>query len=135
MIPTEVEGPRRRSEIAIATRRMMPHTPRVRLRLSGSNSSAFRAFVAAVVFGGVLMAIGLAAAPQLHHWLHQSDGATHVCAATLLSSGSVEHSACEPVFASPHDLPTARVLFARTLPALIAALDFARLEHAPPALS
>jgi hypothetical protein len=106
----------------------------MRLRLLGKGSPAFRAFIAAILFCGVGLTVGLSAAPQLHDRLHKSDGPSHECAATLLSSGSVDHSHCEPVLRAPvamaaaHFVVTARVR-------VIARTEFSILEHAPPANS
>lgn len=104
------------------------------LRLTGGNSSAFRALIAAVLFCGVVLTVGLSAAPQLHDWLHKTDAANHECAATLLSNGSWQHSACEPVLTAPQQVP-AGPSFITPGVRVIARAEVSILEHAPPANS
>jgi hypothetical protein len=83
-----------------------------------------------VAFG---LAAGLSAAPQLHSLLHKiGDRSTHECAATLMSSGSVEHSACEPISVEPKPAPSVPAYRPQLLPRVLASFYFARLEHAPP---
>jgi hypothetical protein len=103
--------------------------------------SAFRglmkrldACIAALLFCGVVISVGLAAAPQLHDWLHKGSGASHECAATLMSNGSLEHSACDPVLKAPQP---ARVAPTFVTPGIrvIARAEASILEHAPPANS
>ncbi len=96
----------------------------------------FRRTLAALLFAAMTLAAALAVTPQLHAWLHSTgDRTTHQCAATLLSSGSVEHTPAEPI--AVERAPEAN---AETLPALAVAhvLSFfggSSLEHAPPAQS
>jgi hypothetical protein len=104
----------------------------VRLRLSGEHSPAVRALIAAVLFCGIALTIGLFAAPQLHDSLHKSDGTTHECAATHLSSGSWEHSSCAPVLSAPQAVPVSPS-FVKPGVRVIARAGFSVLEHAPPA--
>jgi len=95
-----------------------------------------RAISAALLFAAVAVAAGLSSAPQLHEWLHDiGDFANHECAATLLSSGGVEHSDGAPVFRAPQAAPTARALSSRPVQHASASLEFSLLEHAPPVLS
>ena len=96
--------------------------------------SRFRALIASVLFCSVAFAIGLSSAPQLHDALHKSDRTTHECAATLLSSGSWEHSACEPAPTAPEAAPEIILSVAADLP-VVARPETSILEHAPPALS
>ena len=95
-----------------------------------------RALIAAVLFCGVGLAFGLSAAPQLHDWVHKRDrSASHECAATLLSSGSWEHSACEPTLTHAPGLRALQLVAFAVLPHLAPHLEFSLLEHAPPAFS
>lgn len=105
-------------------------------RLIGRSATGMRALVAAGLLSLFAFALALSASPQLHERLHESDLAGHhQCAATLLSSGSCEHSAApaNPV-AVPHS-PAKRIYLAQHRHQVIALLDFSLLEHAPPALS
>ena len=98
--------------------------------------SRFRSLVASLLFCSVALAIGLSAAPQLHDALHKGDrSTTHECAVTLLSSGSWQHSACEPAVIDPEHAPRVHIIEAAAAPKLVASLEFSRLEHAPPVLS
>ncbi|MFN2474901.1 MAG: hypothetical protein ABR526_00975 [Chthoniobacterales bacterium] len=106
----------------------------MRLRLNGRHSSAFSALVAAVLFCGVALSVGLSTAPQLHEWLHQTNGTSHECSATLLSHGSWEHSAVEPILSEPERAPITRS-FVAPEPRAIALAETSVLEHAPPANS
>ena len=93
--------------------------------------SRFRALIASVLFCSVTFAIGLSAVPQLHDALHHGE---HQCAATLLSSGSWEHSAPEPTLIAPQP-PPATVALVKACLRVIARPQTSILEHAPPALS
>ncbi|MBA3881565.1 MAG: hypothetical protein H0X73_02375 [Chthoniobacterales bacterium] len=106
----------------------------MRSRFSGLKASALRAAIAAVLFCGVALTVGLSAAPQLHHWLHKSEGGNHECAATQLSSSSWEHSACDPVLTAPQPAPVSPS-FVRPGLRVIAQVSSSILEHAPPARS
>ena len=104
-------------------------------RPTNVHPGSFRALIAALLFCGVTFAFGLSAAPQLHDSLHHDHrAATHQCAATLLSSGSWEHSAPEPAITAPQPAP---VTFSFLKPGhrVIAQAKSSILEHAPPALS
>ncbi len=115
----------------VASRGRNAQTLAMRRRIRGEKVRAFRAFVAAVLFCGVALTVGLSAAPQLHEWLHKSDGTTHECAATLMSSGSVDQANCEPVLKAPQAVP-ASPSFVTPGVRVIARAEFSILEHAPP---
>ena len=103
---------------------------------SRTMSGKLRATSAALLFAAIAFAISLSAAPQLHAWLHKiGDRTTHECAATLISSGSLEDSPCEPVATEPQRAPGAPAFLMRNVVRAIAALGSALLEHAPPAHS
>lgn len=98
-------------------------------------SGKLRPIVAALLFCSIAIAISLAASPQLHTWWHKSDAANHECAATLISSGSVEHAAGEPIATQPTRAPHVVTFRMPGHPRFLARLGFSLLEHAPPALS
>ena len=101
----------------------------------GENSRT-RSAMAALFCAAFVFAVGLSVSPQLHDWLHKSgDQPAHQCAATILSSGGVEHSACEPALVQPSRLARGSILPAVGFPRLRASLPFSLLEHAPPAHS
>ncbi len=99
-------------------------------------SGKLRPLIAALLFAAVGLALGLSSAPRLHEFLHKGiDRTTHECAATLLSSGSAEHSACPPLFCAPGRAPILRAVAIERLSHAAPALEFSRLEHAPPVFS
>lgn len=98
-------------------------------------SGQLRATFAALLLAAVALALGLSASPQLHQRLHQdSNWTSHECAATLLSSGSVEHSAVGLLALEPERVPRGPALAVVRCPRRAARLAFSLLEHAPPAL-
>ncbi|MBA2742886.1 MAG: hypothetical protein H0U43_00970 [Chthoniobacterales bacterium] len=96
--------------------------------------NSLRALTAAILFCAVVITVGLSAAPRLHDWLHKPGSGTHECAATLMSSGSWEHSASEPVLAAPKPAAVS-ASFVSPGVRVIARVDSSILEHAPPANS
>ncbi|MBA2742750.1 MAG: hypothetical protein H0U43_00280 [Chthoniobacterales bacterium] len=106
----------------------------MRLRLIAGSSTALGALIAAVLFCGIVLSVGLSAAPQLHQWLHKTKGDSHECAATLMSKGTWEHSACDPVLSAPQQAP-ATPSFGKPGLRVMARAETSILEHAPPANS
>jgi len=105
-------------------------------RLISARSANLRRLAAAFLFAAIALAVGLSAAPQAHEWLHKvGDRTNHECAATLMSSGSIEDSACEPASAKPQPTPSVPTFRTQLFSRVLAFLAFTRLEHAPPALS
>lgn len=94
-----------------------------------------RAVFAALLFAAIALALGLAAAPQLHDQLHHHSPATHQCAVTLFSSGSVENTACEPAATAQQPAPLLHILPIVMGPRVVARIPASLLEHAPPAQS
>ncbi|HEV3410697.1 MAG TPA: hypothetical protein VG095_10410 [Chthoniobacterales bacterium] len=92
--------------------------------------------VNALLFLALGVAAALSAAPQAHEWLHDlGNHSNHECAATLLSSGGVEHSDGAPPSTAPNSAPSAPAFRGQLLPRVLASLEFTRLEHAPPFFS
>lgn len=94
-----------------------------------------RTVIAALLLSAITLALGLAAAPQLHDQLHHSAAPTHQCAATLFSSGTVEHSAAEPTPGAPELAPLRPSRPAANWPRIVVRPSVSLLEHAPPAQS
>lgn len=110
--------------------------PPVRLWLNRCRPARLRALTAVFLFCAVMAAIGLSAAPQLHQGLHQiGDRPNHECAATLLSSGNMEDSMCEPAATKPEHVPSSPAFPARGAPRVTATFPSSLLEHGPPAQS
>jgi hypothetical protein len=92
-----------------------------------------RRILSALLVVAFALAAGLSVAPQLHEWLHKvGEQPSHECAATLISSGGVEHSDCAPVFVAPQTPPSVPAYQPQRFPRVLASFAFARLEHAPP---
>lgn len=95
-----------------------------------------RALTAALLLSALTLASALSAAPLCHEWLHDvTDSASHQCAATLLSSGAVELSACDAAAVAPPAAPLVRASSPDRSLRIVAHLEFTRLEHAPPSFS
>jgi hypothetical protein len=96
-----------------------------------------RAVVGALLSAVFLWGLALSVSPQFHHFVHgDANRAEHVCAATLIASGSYDHAAHPPLVTSP----APAVLFPKIpgfaeqwveSPFLRASI----FEHAPPAHS
>ena len=80
-----------------------------------------------------LFALTASAAPILHESLH-GNSTTHICAVTVVTSGSVEHDCVAPLGVTFSATPE-RVLRRERSLVLPQARLFARLEHAPPSFS
>ena len=61
-----------------------------------------RAFVATCVFAAFVWALALSVSPHLHQRVH-ADGnrPDHICAVTLIATGSYDHAAQPPVISAP----------------------------------
>ncbi|MEO5753476.1 MAG: hypothetical protein ABIR38_02090 [Chthoniobacterales bacterium] len=98
---------------------------------------SFHAFLASSLAAAFLLALSLAASPQLHARFHADAGSpVHECAVTLLASGKCEQSDAPPIFVAPQlaivfeEIPAFAPVW---VPALFRGA--AIFEHAPPALS
>jgi hypothetical protein len=104
---------------------------------AGLNSERNIRFTASILISALLLALTLAAAPQLHARIHKDSSATdHQCAATLISSGSYEHSASPDLLSTPQladHVSTIAIFTSCWVPALF--LGASIFEHAPPARS
>jgi hypothetical protein len=110
---------------------------RLKITIEMSRSEKVRAIVASGVLATLVLALGLAASPQLHARFHPGAGSSnHECAVALIASGKYEQADAPPVFCAPQPA----VVFGKipTLAPVWVAAPFlgARIfEHAPPALS
>jgi hypothetical protein len=94
-----------------------------------------RAFIAICISTGFLWALALSASPQLHQRAHSdANRAEHSCAATMIASGSYNHSSYPPLVSAP-----APSIHFSKIPALTPQwveslfLGARIFEHAPPA--
>jgi hypothetical protein len=104
---------------------------------AGLNSETNIRFTASALISALLLALTLAAAPQLHARVHKDSSAPdHQCAVTLISSGSYEHSASPDILLTPQladHVSTIAIFTSCWVPALF--LGASIFEHAPPARS
>src|SRR3954449_11997652 len=106
------------------------------LRLSSAKGIAFRTAIAAGSLAAFLFALVLSVTPQLHEQFHGTTGtANHECAATLLASGSYQHTPMATISLAPPAAPKAFVQALASFELVSAHLEFSLLEHAPPANS
>jgi hypothetical protein len=99
-------------------------------------SAAARAFGATFVSAAFLWILLLGGSPQLHARIHpDANRADHVCAVTLISTGSCDHAAPPPLVSRPQFTPLSAPIAALSStwvrPLFLGASIF---EHAPPAL-
>jgi len=102
---------------------------------SGRSQTCARVFVASVLFAAFSWTLLVSVSPRLHGCIHSdANRSDHVCAITLIASGSYEHGAQPPLVTVP--LPA--VHFSK-IPALTPCwvqspfLGAHIFEHAPPA--
>ena len=105
------------------------------MNTSGRSQSCARVLIAAILFAAFAWTLLVSVSPQSHARIHaDANQADHVCAITLIGSGSYEHGAQPPLVIVP--LPA--VQFSK-IPALTPCwvqspfLDARIFEHAPPA--
>ena len=110
---------------------------RCAMNSSARSHSCARALIASVLFAAFSWTLLASVSPHLHALIHaDANRSEHVCAITLITSGSYDHAAQPPVFS----IPQVNVFFRRSAtftsvwvkPLFINAHIFA---HAPPANS
>ena len=90
---------------------------------------------ASAVLLAFLVTLAASAAPSFHQRLHNvADDGSHVCAVTLLASGSYDHAFAPPAVSEPDETEQAAIVTPR-LSLRARDLEYSLLEHAPPALS
>jgi hypothetical protein len=102
----------------------------------GRSQTRARILVASVLFAAFSWTLLVSVSPQLHARIHaDGNGSDHVCAITLITSGSYEHGAQPPVITPPRlDVriaASAELTSTWVRPLFLNAHIFA---HAPPAL-
>jgi len=69
---------------------------------SGRSQTCARVLVAAVLFAAFSWTVFVGVSPQLHAGIHaDANRSDHVCAITLVASGSYEHAAQPPLLSAP----------------------------------
>ena len=127
--------------ICCAPQKLLAQTPQLSqaprpMNSSGRSQTCARVLVAAILFAAFSWTLLVSVSPQLHARIHaDANRADHLCAITLIASGSYEHGAHPPLVSVP--LPA--VQFSK-IPALTPCwvqspfLGAHIFEHAPPAL-
>ena len=94
-----------------------------------------RAFISIFVSAAFLWALALSASPQLHQRVHKdANRVEHNCAATMIASGSYDHSAHPPVVSAPaRALQFSKILALTPQWVAVSFLGARIYEHAPPA--
>jgi hypothetical protein len=108
----------------------------VPMNSSGRSQTCARVLVAAVLFAAFSWTLLVSVSPRLHGCIHgDANRSDHVCAITLIASGSYEHGAQPPVISPPQfdvRFATSSALTSTWVrPLFLNAHIFA---HAPPAL-
>ena len=103
---------------------------------SGRSQTCARVLVASVLFAAFSWTLLVSVSPRLHGCIHgDANRADHVCAITLIASGSYEHAAPPPIISAPQfdicSYATA-ALTSTWVKALF--LNSHIFAHAPPAL-
>jgi hypothetical protein len=102
---------------------------------SGRSQPCVRVLIAAVLFAAFSWTLLVSISPQLHEYIHDDANRTdHVCAVTLITSGSYEHAVQPPVIAPPRlDLCVAASTELTCTWVRPLFLDAHIFEHGPPA--
>jgi len=120
----------------LACARLLSQAPRP-MNSSGRSRTRLRALVAAVLFAAFSWTLLVSISPRLHGCIHDdANRSDHICAITLVASGSYHHAGQPPVINPPqfHDCFTAA---ASLTPTWVKSLFLSAhiFAHAPPAQS
>jgi hypothetical protein len=91
----------------VLLRKLLAQTPRLSqaprpMNSSGRSQTCARIFVAAVLFAAFSWTLLVSVSPQLHARIHaEANRSDHVCAITLIASGTYEHAGQPPVISAP----------------------------------
>ena len=138
--PTIGEGANRRSPRRPLPGKWLAQSPPLAhagrpMNSSGRSQNSARALVAAVLFAAFSWTLLVSVSPRLHGCIHgDANRSDHVCAITLIASGSYEHGAQSPLVTVP--LPAVQFSkIAALTPCWVQSpfLGAHIFEHAPPA--
>ena len=136
-------NPRRslRAKARALSRKLLAQTPPLSeaprpMNSSGRSQTCARVLVASVLFAAFSWTLLVSVSPRLHGCIHgDANRSDHVCAITLIASGSYEHGAQPPVISPPQfDVrfaASAELTSTWVKPLFLSGHIFA---HAPPAL-
>jgi hypothetical protein len=135
------EGANRKSPRRPLPRKLLAQTQRLSQALrpmssSGRSQTCVRVLIAAVLFAAFSWTLLVSVSPRLHGCIHpDANRSDHVCAITLIASGSYEHAAQPPIIGSPkfdvRFATSAELTSTWVRPLFLNAHIFA---HAPPAV-
>ena len=114
----------------------LPQAPRP-MNSSGRSQTCVRVLIAAVLFAAFSWTLLVSISPQLHGYIHDDANRTdHVCAVTLIVSGSYKHTNQPPLVSAPQ-LNIWSASLASLTPAWVSPLFLNAhiFAHAPPAHS
>ncbi|HMF46822.1 MAG TPA: hypothetical protein VKE29_09125 [Candidatus Udaeobacter sp.] len=136
------EAPQTTREAGALPRKLLAQTQRLPqaskpMNSSGRSQTCVRVLIAAVLFAAFSWTLLVSVSPRLHGYIHHDANRTdHVCAITLIASGSYEHAGQPPVISAPQfDVSfsaTTSLTSTWVEPLFLNAHIF---EHAPPAHS
>jgi len=120
----------------LLAQRPAPSEDRCEMNSSARSQAWARALVAAVLFAAFSWTLLVGVSPRLHGCIHaDANRSDHVCAITLIASGSYEHAGQPPLVSRPQfnvRFPASTALTSTWVkPLFLSAHIFA---HAPPAL-
>ena len=133
--PSHRYSPRYAPRKLLAQRGPLSQAPGA-MNSSGRSQTCARVLVAAFLFAAFSWTLLVSVSPQLHGCIHSDANRTdHVCAITLIASGSYDHGVQPPVISPPQfDVrfaASAKLTSTWVKPLFLSAHIFA---HAPPAL-
>jgi len=141
ILPVDWRGCQSQVATATAPRKLLAQTQRLSQALrpmtsSGRSQTCVRVLIAAVLFAAFSWTLLVSISPRLHGYIHDDANRTdHICAITLIASGSYEHAGQPPLISAPQfDVcfsATASLTPAWVRPLFLNAHIFA---HAPPAV-
>jgi len=107
------------------------------MELSGIwRNQRVRRLISVSLLAAALVAIVASASPRFHEIIHYNSSASnHSCAVMLFSSGSCEQTHSVEKVGHPYSVAVTPAFISPPHQLVVTALDFSRLEHAPPALS
>ena len=104
---------------------------------TGRSQTRVRVLIAAVLVAAFSWTLLASISPQLHGYIHEdANRSDHICAITLIASGSYEHAGQPPVISAPQFdvcFPASTSLTPAWVEPLF--LNAHIFEHAPPAHS
>src|SRR5262245_35830937 len=91
-----------RSPRKLLAQSCVPFEDRFAMNRSACSQSCARVFIAAVLFAAFSWTLLVSNSPRLHGFIHDdANRSDHICAVTLIASGSYEHASQPPLISAP----------------------------------